>query len=130
MLLDDKIYCVGGEIKSNDNKHEINDKVWEITLNKPDLNWSEVASMNDIRYVMGAAIFKNCLEVACGGDKRSQLSSSEVFIPQLNVLQYITAMKQARWGNALVDCKNKLYVIGGWGGMAVIIYHPWNASVI
>ena len=24
-------------------------------------------------------------------------------------------MNQARWGNALVECKNKLYVIGGWG---------------
>ena len=25
-------------------------------------------------------------------------------------------MNQARSGNALVECKNKLYVIGGWGG--------------
>ena len=117
LLLDDRIYCVGGRIQNNDNKTEISDKVWEMLLNEPDLKWSEVASMNNERHVMGAAIFKNCLVVAGGGpDATSQLSSSEVFIPQLNVWQNITSMNQARWGNALVECKNKLYVIGGWDG--------------
>ena len=117
LLLDDRIYCVGGVIENNDDKIEINDNVWEMILNEPDLKWNEVASMNDKRHVMGAAIFKNCLLVAGGGDdKNNDLSSSEVFIPQLNVWQYITAMNQARSGNALVECKNKLYVIGGWGG--------------
>ena len=116
LLLDDRIYCVGGAIESNDNKYEINDKVWEMSLNEPDLKWNEVASMNDKREVMGAAIFKNCLVVAGGYDGKSHLSSTEVFIPQLNVWQYITSMNQARSGNALVECKNKLYVIGGWGG--------------
>ena len=117
LLLDDRIYCVGGRIKNNDNKIEINDKVWEMSLTKPDLKWNEVASMNDKRYVMGAAKFKDCLVVAGGGGVgKSRLSSSKVFIPQLNVWQTITAMNQARSGNALVECKNKLYVIGGWSG--------------
>ena len=115
LLLNDRIYCVGGKINKNNN-YEISDKVWKMTLNKPNLKWRKVASMNDIRYVMGAAIFKDCLVVAGGGDGQSELSSSEVFIPQLKAWKNITAMKQARWGNALVECKNKLYVIGGWGG--------------
>ena len=116
LLLDDRIYCVGGENKNNNNKVEISDKAWEMTLNEPNLKWSEGASMNDKRFAMGAAIFKNCLVVAGGYDGKSYLSSSEVFISQLNVWQYITSMNQARSGNALVECKNKLYVIGGWGG--------------
>ena len=117
LLLDDRIYCVGGKIENNDNNIKISDKVWEMSLNKPDLKWSEVASMNDERHVMGAAIFKKCLLVAGGvDDQNSRLSSSDVFIPQLNVWQYITAMNQARSGNALVECKNKLYAIGGRNG--------------
>ena len=116
LLLDDRIYCVGGEMENNDDKIKIVDKVWEMSLNEPDLKWNEVASMNDERHVMGAAIFKNCLVVAGGHNGKSRLSSTEVFIPQLNVWQYITPMNQARSRNALVECKNKLYVIGGGSG--------------
>ena len=115
-LLDDRIYCVCGKIENNDDKIKISDKVWEMSLNESDLKWNEVASMNDERHVMGAAIFKNSLVVAGGYDGKSYLSSTEVFIPQLNVWQYITPMNQTRSGNALVECKNKLYVICGWGG--------------
>ena len=82
LLLDDRIYCVGRRIQQN---NEIGDKIWEMTLNKPDLKWNEVASMNDKRYSMGAAIFKDCLMVGFGSNGKSHLSSSEVFIPQLNV---------------------------------------------
>ena len=113
LLLDDRIYCVGGKMKSNDNKYVISNKVWEMSLNKSDLKWNEVVSMNDERLVMGAAIFKDCLVVAGGYDGKSYLSSSEVFIPRLNVWQTITAMNQARSRNALVECKNKLYGIDG-----------------
>ena len=116
LLLDDRIYCVGGKIENNDDKIKISDKVWEMSLNEPDLKWNEVASMNNKRHVMGAAIFKNCPAVAGGYNGKSHLSSTEVFIPQLNVWQNITSMNQARSGNALVECKNKLYVIGGLGG--------------
>ena len=116
LLLDDRIYCVGGRIENNDDKIKISDKVWEMSLNEPDSKWNEVVSMNNERHVMGAAIFKNCLVVAGGFNGKSRLSSTEVFIPQLNVWQNITSMNQARSGNALVECKNKLYVIGGWSG--------------
>ena len=115
LLLDDRIYCVGGRIENNDVKIEISDKVWEMSLSEPNLKWHEVASMNNERDVMGAAIFKNCLVVAGGCNGKSHLSSTEVFIPQLNVWQNVSSMNQARSGNALVECKNKLYVIGGWG---------------
>ena len=116
LLLDDRIYCVGGRIKNNDDKIKISDKVWEMSLIESDLKWNEVVSMNDEREVMGAAIFKNCLVIVGGSNNKSHLSSTEVFIPQLNVWQTITAMNQARLGNALVECKNKLYVIGGKSG--------------
>ena len=84
MLLDDRIYCVGRAIENNNDKDEIGDKVWEMTLSEPDSKWSEVASMNDKREVMGAVIFKNCLMIAGGDDDGdNDLSSSKVFIPQL-----------------------------------------------
>ena len=110
--VNDVIYCIGGW---HDEKHTLN-KVWRMKLTDEALEWTEVAAMNEKRYVMGATVHHDTLVVAGGGNEKDEiLSSSEYYVAATNKWNPISPMSQKRWGNALVSCKDWIYALGGHG---------------
>ena len=110
--VNDIIYCIGGW---HDEKHTSN-KVWRMKLTDEALEWTEVAAMNEKRYVMGATVHHDTLVVAGDGNEKDEiLSSSEYYVAATNKWNPISPMSQKRWGNALVSCKDWIYALGGHG---------------
>ena len=63
---------------------------------------------------MSAAVLKKSLVITGGGQiADNAVSMSVIFIPQLNKSRNIVSLKEVRSGHVLVECRNKLYAIGG-----------------
>ena len=77
--------------------------------------WEEVCALNETRFLMGAAIFKDCLVVVGGvkNEDRHQTNTGEFYFPALNKWHQISALPQHRSGHELVTCNNGLYALGG-----------------
>ena len=98
------IYIVGGW-KSN--------KVYQMNLNDPVLQWREVASMNKARSQFGCGVFNGTLVVAGGSHRLATLASTELYEEQSNTWRMISSLNRSRNGHALVVCEGRLYAIGG-----------------
>ena len=88
------IYSIGGSSKSRITEDtEITNSVYRMNVNDSETKWEEVCPMNVGRFMMGAAVFKDCLLVAGGGNDKNNLSQKEeVFIPALNKWQQISKL--------------------------------------
>ena len=109
------IYSIGGssnfEIKEDT---EYTNKVYRISINNSETKWEEVCPMNEEKYMMGAAVFKDRLVVA-GGEKDETNASQkeEIYNPVLNKWQQISKLNQERMFNELVSCDGCLFSLGG-----------------
>lgn len=112
--LQNSVYCIGGTIVGDN--VIVTDRVWQMMLNKDHLRWDEIASMNEKRYLMGAAIFDDIMVVAGGYGSKPALTSTEIYIKQINEWKQISSLKHARSGHALATCDGCLYAVGGWDG--------------
>ena len=126
LLLNDYIYCIGGEFENRAytcgadkmwgiNPRNVENKVWRINSRNQTSVWQQVASMNVKRCKMGAAVYGDVIVVAGGLDENSyQLSSTEMYLTSFNKWQTISPLKERKYGHALVSCNEYLYAIGGW----------------
>ena len=112
--LNDFVYCVGGEIDTNDQNYDINEKMWRMGLKEDDLKWENRASMHVKRDSFGCAILNKEI-VVCGGFSTSNNieSSAEVYNPSFDKWRMIAPMNQARDSHALVSCNGAVYALGG-----------------
>ena len=106
---DDFLYCVGG--KSTEGPVGKTNKVYQLNLFEPNLQWREMPSMNAKRMCFGAALYNGSL-VVNGGEPN--LKTTEVFDVGSKQLRYIATTNQPRSNHALVAAKGSLFAIGGW----------------
>ena len=114
LRLNDFVYCIGGSSRFNLNGKPTNE-VYRINLNDAPRKWQKVCSLHEARYLMGAAVFKDCLVVVGGlkDEDKHQTNSGEFYIPALNKWQQISKLSHCRRGHELVSCNQSLYVLGG-----------------
>ena len=109
------IYSIGGNsnFEINEDMH-ITNKVYRMNANDSKLKWEEVCPMNETRFMMGAAVFKDCLVVAGGGKTFYGFPiKEEIYNPELNKWQQISRLNQERVYNELVSCDGCLFALGG-----------------
>jgi len=113
IIQDDYIYCIGGGV-AQDKETIVLSNVWKLNLKNPSTGWNEVASLNEKRYVIGAAVHDDVIVVAGGvNENYVPLSSVEVYQTFFNEWRTISSMNQKRVGHALVSCGRYLYAFGG-----------------
>ena len=112
------IYTIGGHLKFEiTNGIEITNKVHRMNVNDFKIKWEGVCPLNEGRCVMGAAVFKDCLVVAGGGNDMSKASPrDEIYIPTLKKWQRISKLNQDKMANELVSCNSCLFALGGNDG--------------
>ena len=116
MILNDCIYCIGGDVKYVFQPKGV-DCVWKLNSKEQTSEWEQVASMNVERCGMGAAVYDDTIVVAGGCDANYHLlASTEVYQTFCNEWRIISPLKQRKSGNALVSCNGFLYALGGWDG--------------
>ena len=119
LKLNGYIYSIGGRLKFEITKDiEITNKVHRMNINDSEMKWEEVCPLNEGRCVMGAAaVFKDCLVVAGGGNEKSKASPRDaIYIPTLNKWQRMSKLNQDRMANELVSCNGCLFALGGNDG--------------
>ena len=77
--LDDFVYCIGGT-----EERYVTNHVHRLNLKNTNSEWEEVASMAEKRSYFGAAVYKGCLVVAGGYDRKSLTSTAELYESQPN----------------------------------------------
>ena len=114
LQLNDFIYCIGGASRFAMGGKPTN-RVYQMNLKNLSQKWEKVCSLNEARYLMGAAVFKDCLVVVGGvkNTKSDQTNSGEFFSPGLNEWQSTSELSQDRSGHQLITCDDSLYVVGG-----------------
>ena len=112
--LNNCVYCIGGRSPFG-SRCKLTNKVYRMSLKDAPQKWQEVCPMTEARYLMGAAVFKDCLVVVGGmkNEDRHQTNTGEFYFPALNKWHQISALPQHRSGHELVTCNNGLYAIGG-----------------
>ena len=74
------VCLIGGGTPAKDGKKIISQNVWCLKITDQDLEWKEVAPMNQKRYVMGGAVFRDSLVVAGGcNENPKELNSVEYY---------------------------------------------------
>ena len=85
------VYCIGGwSTKASEGR---TNKVYQLNLFEPNLQWREVASMSESRYYFGAAVYNGCL-VFNGSSTRSKTTSA--YNEELNRWRNIAATNRRR----------------------------------
>ena len=109
------IYSIGGTSHFKEAQSlQTTNKVFRLKVNDSEMKWEEVSPMNEERYTMGGAVFKDCLVVAGGGKKMGEIHKKvDIYIPALNKWQQISKLNQERMFNELVTCDGCLFVLGG-----------------
>ena len=116
LMLNDYIYCIGGDNKNRPYSVRTN-SVLRLNSKKQTSDWEQVAPMNKKRGFLGAAVYGDVIVVAGGEDENKiLLVSTEVYQTSFNEWRIISALKQQRSSHALVSCDGYLYAIGGWSG--------------
>ena len=110
LKLEDFVLCIGGK-KGLDFFHENLSDVWIFNLKQENPQWHKVASMNEKRSNMGAAVFQDRPVVAGGSS-----SATEYYEILTDEWKMICPMKEQRENCALVPCEGCLYAIGGKTG--------------
>ena len=112
LKVDNFVYCIGGRTTNSSRSN----KVFNLNLNETEMEWNEIAQMNDKRSSHDTAVFNDTLVVCGGHDGEKYLSSSEAYDDQLNKWNQISSLKQNRNGNQLATSDGCLYAIGGCNG--------------
>ena len=112
----DYVYCIGGKEPTKDKRASCN--VYRSTL-KQNSAWEQVSSMNEARYVMGAAVYFDTIVVVGGADEQNyELASSEYYRIALDKWKTIAApLNQKRSGHAVVSAGGYLYALGGFNNV-------------
>ena len=109
------VYLIGGCTPAKDGKIIVSQNVWCLNTTDEELIWKEVAPMNQKRYVMGGAVFRDSLVVAAGCNKNHKvLSSVEYYQAAFDEWKFASPLRNARSGCAMVASNEHLYVLGGW----------------
>ena len=108
------VYLIGGYTPAEDGKIIVSQNVWCLKITDEDLIWKEVAPMNQKRFVMGGAVFRDSLVVA-GGDNENHkdLSSVAYYQAAFDEWKFASPLRNARSGCAMVASDEHLYVLGG-----------------
>jgi len=101
--IDNLVYCIGDGNTEN---------AFLIDLNKKDMKWTEVASMNKSKSWHAAAVFKNNIVV-------SDAASAEMYEIDTNKWTILQNLNIMRNGHALVVCNDCLFAIGGFSKKSV-----------
>ena len=112
LKVDNFVYCIGGSTTNSSRSN----RVFNLNLNETEMEWNEIAEMNNERDSHGAAVFNDTLVVCGGGDGEKWFSSSEAYDAQLNKWNQISSLKHSRAGNQLATSDGCLYTMGGWNG--------------
>ena len=111
LKVDNFVYCIGGKtINSRSNR------VFNLNLNETEMEWNEIAEMNNKRDSLGAAVFNDTLVICGGYDGEKLFSSSEAYDAQLYKWNQISSLKQNKAGNKLATSDGCLYTMGGYNG--------------
>ena len=106
------VYCIGGRTTNSPRSN----RVFILNLNETEMEWNEIAQMNNKRDGHGAAVFNDTLVVCGGYDGEKILSSSEAYDAQLNKWNQISSLKQNRARFKLATSDGCLYTMGGDNG--------------
>ena len=106
------VYCIGGRITDE----SISNRAFNLNLNETEMEWNEIAQMNDKRSSHDTAVFNDTLVICGGGDGKKWFSSSEAYDAQLNKWNQISSLKQNRAANQLATSDGCLYTMGGYNG--------------
>ena len=112
LKIDNFVYCIGGRTTNQSRSN----RVFNLNLNETEMEWNEIAEMNNKRDSLGAAVFNDTLVVCGGGDGGKWFSSSEAYDAQLNKWNQISSLKHNRAGNQLATSDGCLYTMGGYNG--------------
>ena len=118
LKVNDFVYCIGGNV--DEIWSQPTNKVYRLNLKEPSSNWEEVASMAEKRSFFGAAACNGCLVVAGGYNENSELNTTELYEPRLNIWSRIAPMNKSRSSHALVFVDQMLFVIGGWKSVLIV----------
>ena len=110
------VFCIGGKITDE----SISNRAFNLNLNETEMEWNEIAQMNDKRSNHDAAVFNDTLVVCGGHNGKKWLSSSEAYDAQLNKWNQISLLKQNRNGNQLATSDGCLYTMGGYNGKNIL----------
>ena len=110
---DDFVFCIGGQC--NEGPVEKTNKVYQLNLSEPNLQWREMPPMIVARKYFGAALYNGSL-VVNGGDPN--LKTTEVFDAGLKRWKYVAATNKPRAYHALVAAEGSLFAIGGWNSQS------------
>ena len=108
LKLDDYIYVIGGK----DNELDVSN-VWRLNLKNQSSKWEQVASMNEKRSSIGAAVYEKAIVVS--GSESGQPRSTEAYLATFNEWKILSPMNQERHGHCLVVCNRFVYALGGYG---------------
>ena len=112
LLVDNCIYCIGGESNGNNGVEVI-----RMNLSEETLKWTRVASTIENRTNFSATVFNDCLVVAGGRNQTyDTLNSTETYIIRANEWKLFSPLQHKRQGNELVTCSGSLFALGGYDG--------------
>ena len=108
------VYLIGGGTPAEDGKKIISQNVWCLNTTDEELIWKEVAPMNQKRYIMGGAVFRDSLVVAGGCNiNNGVLNSVEYYQAAFDEWKFASPLQNARSGCAMVASNEHLYALGG-----------------
>ncbi|XP_078494037.1 kelch-like protein 12 [Ciona intestinalis] len=123
VVIDDVLYFIAGDLNT-DGKETATTIVHRMKLKENVLRWEKVASMNDKRLGLGAAVLNGTLFVFGGGGENS--SSGEYYVVSPNKWIQLKPMKIGRWGHCVVAYNGHLYSLGGHELSSVERYDPFS----
>jgi len=111
--LNNFIYSVGGGVDAN--WRNSTNQVPRLNLKKLQLGWQKVASTDEERSHIGAAVYNGCLVVASGSNnKEVKLHTTELYQPSLmNKWISFGPLTERKSVLSLVAIDERLFVIGG-----------------
>ena len=108
------IYLIGGCTFEENTKKVILPNVWYLNAKDHVLKWKKTVSLNQKRYIMGSAVFRDTLVVAGGyNNDIGDLESVEYYHAAFDEWKFAPPLRNARCGCVMVAGYEHLYVLGG-----------------
>ena len=116
VVVDGKIYVVGGEIGDDEDGAVITDRV---DMYDPAADsWQQMAAMPTARNSHAAAVVDGKIYVSGGLSRRAEyLDALEAYDPVADTWTTLASLSEARAFHTSAVINGKLYVFGGWAGV-------------
>ena len=109
------VYLIGGESSCDGGENvAVLPSVWRFKVNDKLLKWKRMNSLNEKRYAMGSAVFRDTMVVAGGYNGKNSIKSVEFYVAALDEWKSATPLPKSRCTFALVANDDYLYALGGW----------------